>query len=105
MLNRPFSFYLANDGGIAKILGVEPLDNKYFYTVRPGEGKFVEHNMPVKIDVFTDDENSLKKSEFSFSLRYSDMSGKEYKLIIHVKKMEIKSLTETQVPGIHQYTN
>src|SRR5262245_24114649 len=105
MLNRPFSFYLMNDGGMAKILGVEPIDNDFTYNVSPGEGNYLKNHMPIKIDVFTDEEKTGERKEFSFGLKYSDVDGRVYKLIIHIKKMEIKSLTETELPGVHQYTN
>src|SRR5690349_19615085 len=105
MPNRPFSFYFRNDGGIARILGVEPLDNNYTYHVKPGQGNTVEKDKPIKIDVHTEGEEMSRKGEFSFVLKYSDLDGEMYNLTVHVKKMEIKSMTETSAAELHLYTH
>lgn len=105
MPNRPFSFYFRNDGGIARILGVEPLDNNYTYHVKPGQGNTVEKDKPIKIDVNTENEDMANKGEFSFVLKYSDLDGDMYNLTVHVKKMEIKSMTETPAAELHLYTH
>jgi hypothetical protein len=110
MPNRPFSFYFRNDGGIARIMGVEPLDNNYTYHIKPGSGNTVEKDKPIKIDVHALDENKIKKGEFSFVLKYSDSDGDMYNLTVHVKKMSIKSMVETPVTetaetGLHIYSH
>ncbi len=105
MPNRPFSFYFRNDGGIAKILGVEPVDNNYSYHIKPGSGSIVEKDRPVKIDVQAMDENMIKKGEFSFVIKYADLDGEMYKLTVHVKKMSIKSMNESTETGLHSYSH
>lgn len=104
MPNRPFSFYFRNDGGIARILGVEPLDNNYVYHVKPGTGSTLGQDKPIKIDVQTDKEELVRNGEFSFMLKYADQDDEIYNLEIHIKKMDVKSITEVH-SGVHQYAN
>lgn len=94
MPNRPFSFYFRNDGGIAKVMGVEPLDNNYIYHIKPGRGSVIQSQNPIKIDVHTDNEELVTKGQFSFILQYSDQSGDIHNLAICVKKMDVKSIIE-----------
>lgn len=96
MPNRPFSFYFRNDGGIARIMGVEPLDNNYVYHIKPGRGSLLETERPIKIDVHTDNMELAAKGEFSFILKYSDQEGEVHSLEIHIKKLDIKSISETK---------
>lgn len=103
MLNKPFTFYFNNDGGNARIIGVEPLDNSFRYDVRPGKGMIVENNKPIMINVMPNDEKRAKKGEFSFILNYEDETGKLYRLIINVKKMSVKSIKEMEFGDRHLY--
>src|SRR4030095_1714465 len=105
MPNRPFSFYFRNDGGIARIMCFEPLDNNYTYHVKPGTGSTVERDKPIKIDVHTGNEELNRKGEFTFILKYSDLDGEMYNLTVHVKKMSIKSMTETPATELHLYAH
>lgn len=104
MLNKPFTFYFNNDGENIRILGIEPLDNSFTYNINPGKGMMVKNKKHIMINVVPNDENRAKKGEFSFSMNYENDKGREYKLVINVKKMIVRSLKEIEVGDTHLYS-